>query len=201
MFSGDTVSKRRFLLEGYNHYWDIGNRKGYAGVLIMTKDKPLKVEIGSCGRMVACHYQDFVLVSVYVPNSTGKVNMRIKWDNVLRSYIKQLKGNIILCGDLNCAHHPIDIYNPKLTNSPGFMPWERESFDKTLTECKLRDIFRDSTRDPGYTFYSYSNNAYDMGNGWRLDYFLVSDNIKGKVTVDKVRVSDHCPITLNIYFM
>uniref|UniRef100_A0A0B7A5W0 DNA repair nuclease/redox regulator APEX1 n=1 Tax=Arion vulgaris TaxID=1028688 RepID=A0A0B7A5W0_9EUPU len=204
-------------VEGYTTHWLSGDTEGYSGVGIYYKTKPIKVTEGighekhdKEGRAITAEFDKFFLVNVYVPNSgrgLPRLDYRTKeWDVDFRKYLKSLdeKKPVILCGDLNVAHHEIDIRNPKGNKkTAGFTIEERESFTTTL-----REGFVDSFRhlyphtENAFTFWTYMMNARAKNAGWRLDYFVLSERLKenlcDSIIRSKVTGSDHCPIVLQL---
>jgi len=202
-------------VHGYRTYWySPKSKSGYSGVGLFTKTEPISVEYGlgiekhdEEGRLITAEYNNFYLVSTYIPNSgRGLVRLayRREWNEDLLAYLKRLDETkpVILCGDLNVAHHPIDLARPQSnTKSAGFTKEEREDFT-TLLNSGFVDTFRyfHPTKKDAYTFWSYLNNARAKNIGWRLDYFVVSerlvDNLCDSVIRSKVMGSDHCPLAL-----
>ncbi|GFQ96160.1 DNA-(apurinic or apyrimidinic site) lyase [Trichonephila clavata] len=201
-------------VEGYHSYWLSGDKDGYSGVGLLSKEKPLSVQYGigiekhdNEGRVITAEYDQFYLVATYVPNAgRGLVRLeyRQEWDEDLRTYLKKLdeKKPVVLCGDLNVAHEEIDLANPKTNKkNAGFTKEEREGFSSLLSEGFM-DTFRHLYPDEkgAYTFWTYMMNARAKNVGWRLDYFVVSkrfvNNICDSVIRKDVYGSDHCPICL-----
>jgi AP endonuclease-1 len=204
-------------LEGYTTHWLSGDTEGYSGVGIYYKAKPINITDGigvekhdKEGRVVTAEFDKFYLVNTYIPNSgrgLPRLDYRTKeWDVDFRKYLKSLdeKKPVVLCGDLNVAHHEIDIRNPKGNKkTAGFTIEERESFTTTL-----REGFFDSFRhlyphtENAFTFWTYMMNARAKNAGWRLDYFVLSDRLKDNlcdsIIRSKVTGSDHCPIVLQL---
>ncbi|XP_068086323.1 DNA repair nuclease APEX1 isoform X2 [Anabrus simplex] len=204
-------------VEGYHTYWLSGEKEGYAGVALYSKEKPLNVKYGignkefdSEGRLITAEYESFYLVNAYVPNAgRGLVTLpkRMKWDPDLRRYLKELdaKKPVILCGDMNVSHEAIDLANPKSnTKNAGFTQEERDGMTALLKEGFV-DTFRHlyPEKTGAYTFWTYMGNARSRNVGWRLDYFIVSErlapNVCDSVMRPEVYGSDHCPITLFIH--
>ncbi|KAK7597757.1 hypothetical protein V9T40_009982 [Parthenolecanium corni] len=201
-------------VEGYHAYWCLGSKEGYAGVGLYSKTKPLNVKNGfdqpeydSEGRVITAEYDDFYLINTYVPNAgNGLKNLsrRMQWDIDFRKYLKSLdeKKPIILCGDLNVSHQPIDLANPKTnTKTPGFTQEERDGLTALLDQGfvdSFRHLYPDKTG--AYTYWTYVGNARSRNVGWRLDYFILSkrfiDNLCDNVIRPEVYGSDHCPIVL-----
>jgi len=204
-------------IHGYNGYWHSGERKGYSGVAVFSKKKPIDVTYGinskdhdQEGRVITLEYDNFYLINVYVPNAgqeLKRLSYRVNsWDVEFKSYLKKLskKKNIIVCGDLNVAHQEIDIHNPKTNlKSSGFTIEERNSFSKLLKDVNLIDTFRYiNPNEVKYSFWTYLRNARTKNIGWRIDYFLVSDkminNVKKSDILTTVEGSDHAPIVLQL---
>ncbi|EEB10253.1 Recombination repair protein, putative [Pediculus humanus corporis] len=201
-------------LPGYHRYFAAGVKEGYAGVALYSKLKPLSVKIGighkehdTEGRVITAEYEDFYLVTAYVPNAgRGLVTLpkRLKWDVAFKGYLKKLDSEkpVILCGDLNVAHNEIDLKNPSTnTKTAGFTQEERDGFTKLLNAGFI-DTFRKlyPNKEGAYTYWNYIGNARSRNAGWRLDYFVVSERIMSTVCDSVIRKevygSDHCPITL-----
>ena len=199
-------------LEGYFDFWNHAQRPGYAGTAIFSRIKPLAVNNGigvskhdSEGRVLTAEYKDFFLVNVYVPNSKrdlSRLNYRAKeWDVDFLKYLKTLrkKKPVIFCGDLNVAHHEIDLTNPKSNQkNHGFTPQERAGFD-AFVKAGFTDTFREFEKGPGhYTWWSRLNNCRKRNIGWRIDYFCISSDLKKFLKkawiLNEVNGSDHCPV-------
>ena len=203
---------------GYHHYWYPAQKKGYSGVAILSKIKPNHVEIGcgiDCfdeeGRIIRADFDDFSLMSVYMPSgSSGDIRQEFKYKflDEFYPYINELKWKypqLIISGDYNICHRPIDIHNPKSNaNSSGFLLEEREWMEKLLSNGFI-DTFRHFNKDPHhYTWWSYRAGAREKNLGWRIDYNLVSreleKNIKRAAILPDARHSDHCPVLLELDF-
>lgn len=206
----------QFAPEGYNIYWNSAIKKGYSGTAIFSKTKPDRVTYGinipehdQEGRVITLEYKDFYLVNCYTPNSQReltRLEYRMKWENDFREYLKQLKTNkpVILCGDLNVAHNEIDLKNPSTNrHNAGFTDEERNQMTNLLN-AGFVDSFRYLYPDKKdcYSWWSYVFHAREKNAGWRIDYFIVSDNIKEKIIDSKIHSeifgSDHCPVELDI---
>lgn len=191
-------------------------RKGYSGTTIMSRIEPIAVtcdmnveEHDQEGRVMTAEFPGFYLVTVYVPNSgegLKRLDYREKWDNDFRSYLVALKEKkpVVVCGDFNVAHQPIDIARPKenYNKSAGYTQKEIDGFTKLL-ETGFIDTFRRFY--PGevkYTYWNYLFNARSRNVGWRIDYFLVSDSFVDKVRdaaiYDQYLGSDHCPVAIRV---
>ncbi|KAL3625567.1 hypothetical protein CASFOL_031021 [Castilleja foliolosa] len=213
----DVDAIRQSLLEGYDSsYWTCSVSKlGYSGTAIISRIKPHSVRYGlgiadhdSEGRLVTVEFDNFYLLSGYIPNSGDglkRLPYRItEWDPSLSAYMKDLEKSkpVILTGDLNCAHQEIDIYNPAGNKrSAGFTDEERKSFQTNFLDRGFVDTFRKQHPDVvGYTYWGYRHGGRKTNKGWRLDYFLASESIAEKVydsyILPDVSGSDHCPIGL-----
>lgn len=201
-------------LEGYEQYWNYAQRKGYSGTAIFTKKKPLSVNYGigieehdTEGRVITLEFEDFYMITVYTPNSQNelaRLDYRMEWEDAFLSYLKKLEENkpVIICGDLNVAHQEIDLKNPKTNRkNAGFTDEERGKF-QTLLDNGFIDTFRYFYPDQTgiYSWWSYRFQARAKNAGWRIDYFLVSDSLKDRLTDAKIHTdvmgSDHCPVEL-----
>jgi len=203
-------------LEGYEEYWNSAVKKGYSGTAIFSRSKANSVsfdlgkeEHGSEGRVITLEYRDFYLVNAYAPNAQRgltRLDYRLIWQDDFCSYLKSLDAikPVIVCGDLNVAHREIDLKNPKSNvGNAGFTPQEREKMTELLNAGFI-DTFRylNPDQEGAYTWWSYMFNARSKNIGWRIDYFLVSERIKGLIQdsliYSDVMGSDHCPIGLEI---
>ncbi len=203
-------------LPGYEMYWNYAEKKGYSGTAIFTKHHPISVTYGmgipehdTEGRVITLEMEDFYLITVYTPNSQNelaRLPYRMNWDDAFRCYVKELseKKGVIICGDMNVAHKEIDLKNPSSNHhNAGFTDEEREK----MTEL-LKDGFIDSFRhfypdqEGIYSWWSYRFQARSKNAGWRIDYFLVSDNYKEHMESAAIHTeimgSDHCPVELVI---
>ena len=203
-------------LPGYNQYWNYADKKGYSGTAVFTKQKPLDVTLGIGidehdheGRVITLEFDTFFFVCVYTPNSQNdlkRLDYRMKWEDDFRDYLCGLKDkkSVIVCGDLNVAAEEIDLKNPKAnTRNAGFTDEERDKF-RTLKASGFTDTFRHFYPDMTdiYSWWSYRFSARSRNAGWRIDYFLASDDLKDKLTDAKIHTdilgSDHCPVELEI---
>lgn len=204
-----------FSPEGYFAYYNSAEKKGYSGTAIFTRHEPLSVSYGigiaehdTEGRVITLEYGGFFLVTVYTPNSQReltRLDYRMSWEDAFRAYLKTLdeKKPVIICGDLNVAHNDIDLKNPKTNHrSAGFTDEERGK----LTEL-LADGFTDSYRflypeKIEYSWWSYMMKAREKNVGWRIDYFIISDRLRERLTdsfiLTDVMGSDHCPVGIEI---
>ena len=205
-----------FSPEGYNCYWNYAEKKGYSGTAIFTKEKPLSVAYGMGieehdheGRIITLEFENYYMVTVYTPNSKReleRLDYRQVWEDDFRCYVNKLRDAkpVVICGDLNVAHKEIDLKNPKTNHkSAGFTDEERNKMT-ALLESGFIDTFRYFYPDvtERYSWWSYMFKAREKNAGWRIDYFLVSDELKQKlVSADihhNVMGSDHCPVELVI---
>jgi exodeoxyribonuclease-3 len=203
-------------LDGYEQYWCSAEKKGYSGTALFTKRKPLSVtygigvpELDNEGRVITAEFPEFYLVTCYTPNAQrglARLDHRMRWDEAFRSFLKELDGRkgVIVCGDLNVAHQEIDLKNPKSNRgNAGFSDEERESFTKLL-DAGFTDTFRYLHPDATgcYTWWSYMYKARQNNAGWRIDYFLVSDRLRGQIKetpiYHEIQGSDHCPVGLEL---
>ncbi|MBQ3137066.1 MAG: exodeoxyribonuclease III [Clostridia bacterium] len=203
-------------LEGYHQYWNYAEKKGYSGTAVFTKEKPLSVFYGmdkaehdTEGRLITLEFPAFYFVCCYTPNAQDglkRLDYRMKWEDDLREYLVSLKNDktVIYTGDLNVAHNEIDLKNPKTNRgNAGFSDEEREKFSQLL-ESGFTDSFRYLYPDleGAYSWWSYRFQARQKNAGWRIDYFIVSDDAKEKITEAKIHSeifgSDHCPVELII---
>ncbi|WPC21523.1 exodeoxyribonuclease III [Pediococcus inopinatus] len=203
-------------LPGYYQYWNYADRKGYSGTAIFTKTKPLSVKYGMDvdvhdheGRLITLEYPDFYMITSYTPNSQTKLkrlDYRMTWDDAFRLYVEKLAQtkSVIFCGDLNVAHKPIDIKNDKTNHhNAGFTDEEREKFTRLLN-AGFTDTFRYFYPDKPdiYSWWSYRFHARDNNAGWRIDYFVTSNDLQTKLQDAKIHNeifgSDHCPVELDI---
>ena len=201
---------------GYRSYWNYADKKGYSGTAIFTKHEPLSVSYGlgidehdQEGRVITLEMEDFYLICVYTPNAQDglkRLDYRMKWEDDLREYLLSLKKDktVIYTGDLNVAHKEIDLKNPKTNRgNAGFSDEEREKFSQLL-ESGFTDSFRCLYPDleGAYSWWSYRFQARQKNAGWRIDYFIVSDEAKDKIKEAKIHSeifgSDHCPVELII---
>lgn len=203
-------------LPGYEQYWNYAEKKGYSGTAIFTKEKAISVQYGMGiaehdkeGRVITLEFPEFYIVTVYTPNSQReltRLSYRMQWEQDFLAYLKQLeqKKPVIFCGDLNVAHQEIDLKNPKTNRkNAGFTDEEREKFTR-LTESGFIDTFRYfyPEQEGVYSWWSYRFQAREKNAGWRIDYFLVSQALKDRLTGAKIHTdvfgSDHCPVELEI---
>ena len=199
----------------YSADWNPAEKKGYAGVLTLSKPAPLKVTrgIGKTehdreGRVLTTEYDDFYLVNVYVPNaqrSLARLPYRQEWDRDFLAYLKKLKRRkpVIFCGDFNVAHKEIDLTHPKANkNTHGFTAEERAGFD-AFVAAGFVDTFREFETGGGhYTWWSVAMRARERNVGWRIDYVMISKNLRARLKkafiLPDVMGSDHCPVGIEL---
>lgn len=198
--------------EGYYQYWNYAQKKGYSGVAVFTKVKPINVYYGigidehdNEGRVITLEFENYYVITVYTPNSQRgltRLEYRMKWEDDFLIYLKSLEKNkpVIVCGDLNVAHKEIDLKNPQSNRkNAGFTDEERSKFDNYISSG-LVDTFRliYPDRTGAYSWWSYMFNARQNNAGWRIDYFVVSESIKGRLKdsliYSEIIGSDHCPV-------
>ncbi|MEG0328584.1 MAG: exodeoxyribonuclease III [Erysipelothrix sp.] len=202
--------------EGYHAYYNYADKKGYSGTAVFSRIEPLTVNYGinidhhdTEGRVITCEYESFYLVCVYTPNSQQelkRLEYRMQWENDFRAYLMELDATkpVVLCGDLNVAHNPIDLKNPSANRkNPGFSDEERNQFTNLL-ESGFVDSFRHihGNVEERYSWWSYRFNARSRNAGWRIDYFVVSEKLKEQIKdaeiYDQILGSDHCPVMLEL---
>ena len=202
--------------EGYKQYWNSAIKKGYSGTAIFTKILPINIfngigieEHDKEGRVITLEFEKFFLVNCYTPNAKReleRLDYRMTWEDAFREYLLELnqKKPIILCGDLNVAHEEIDLKNPKNNiGNAGFTYQEREKMTELLNSGFV-DTYRYlyPNKEGAYTWWSYMFHAREKDIGWRIDYFITSDQIKDKIKDayihKEILGSDHCPISLDI---
>ena len=203
-------------LDGYHQYWNYAEKKGYSGTAIFTKKQPINVTYGMGieehdheGRVITLEYDEFFFITVYTPNSKQeleRLEYRQHWEDDFRAYLCELKKKkpVIFCGDLNVAHKEIDLKNPKTNHhNAGFTDEERSKMTELLS-AGFTDTFRYFYPDKTdiYSWWSYRFKSREKNAGWRIDYFIVSDDLNEKLKDAKIHTdvfgSDHCPVELDI---
>lgn len=203
-------------LPGYHQYWNYAERKGYSGTAVFAKEEPISVSYGmgveehdSEGRIITLEYPQFQLVTVYTPNSgrdLSRLDYRMEWEDAFRQFLADLssKKPVIMCGDLNVAHKEIDLKNPKTNRkNAGFTDEEREKFG-LLLDAGFVDTFRHLYPDAvdKYSWWSYFAKARERNIGWRIDYFVVSEALRGSIKeagmMSEIMGSDHCPVFVDM---
>ncbi len=201
-------------LPGYHQYWNYAQKKGYSGTAVFTKQEPLSVAYGmnllehdSEGRVITLEFEKFYLVTVYTPNSQEelkRLSYRMDWEDAFGDYLCSLKEKkgVVVCGDLNVAHQEIDLKNPKTNRkNAGFTDEERDKLTRLLQRGFV-DSFRYFHPDEEgiYSWWSYRFKAREKNAGWRIDYFLVSEDLAWKMEGAAIHTeifgSDHCPVEL-----
>ena len=204
-------------LPGYEQYWNYAEKKGYSGTAVFTKKTPLSVTYGIGveehdheGRVITLEFEEFYLVTVYTPNSQNelkRLDYRMEWENAFRAYLLALKEKkgVIVCGDMNVAHKEIDLKNPKTNRqNAGFTDEERANMTELL-DSGFVDSFRYFYPDAEgiYSWWSYRFQARAKNAGWRIDYFLVSEELAERMDSASIHTdilgSDHCPVELQIH--
>ena len=198
---------------GYTSWWNYADKKGYSGTVIYTRHEPLSVSYGIGidehdheGRVITLEMPDFYLVNVYTPNSQDglrRLEYRMRWEDAFREYLCGLaaKKGVIVCGDMNVAHEEIDLKNPDTNHfNAGFSDEERGKMTELL-DAGFVDSWR--ALHPGeakYSWWSYRMAARERNVGWRIDYFLVSEGLSGRIVSadihNEIFGSDHCPVEL-----
>jgi len=201
----------------YSAYWSFAERKGYSGTAVFSKEEPVNVKTGDFGfpvlegegRIVELEYPEFTLFNIYFPNgqmNDDRLQYKLDFYDCCLDYFNHLKDqgkNLVIMGDYNTAHKPIDLKHPKSNEDrSGFLPIEREWIDKFIANGYV-DTFREFNQEPDqYTWWSYRMNAREKNVGWRIDYFFVSENFMDKVQdstiLPQIYGSDHCPIALTL---
>lgn len=203
-------------LPGYYQYWNYAEKKGYSGTAIFTREEPLSVRRGigvgehdKEGRVITLEFADFFVVTVYTPNSQNelkRLDYRMVWEDAFRAYLLALKEEkgVVVCGDMNVAHQEIDLKNPKTNHhNAGFTDEERAKMTELLASGFV-DSFRHFYPDAEgiYSWWSYRFQARAKNAGWRIDYFLVSQELaecmEGAAIHTDIMGSDHCPVELRL---
>lgn len=211
----EQLSEALLKPKGYHAYWSSAERKGYSGTVTYTKKKPVSVQdlgikkFDSEGRTVMTEFDDFVLFNIYFPNGQkDEERLQYKLD-FYDSYLKlaeslRKKGkSIVLCGDVNTAHKPIDLARPKANEKvSGFLPVERKWLDKLVKKGYI-DTFRHFNKEPdNYTWWDYYTRARERNVGWRIDYFFISEELLPRLRkafiLSEVMGSDHCPLGIEL---
>ncbi len=200
----------------YYSYWNSAEKKGYSGTAIFSKKEPISVTYGigreehdKEGRIITLEFEGFYLVNNYTPNAKReleRLDYRQVWEDEIRNYLLNLNKTkpVIMCGDLNVAHQEIDLKNPKSNRgNAGFTDEERKKMT-LLLQAGFTDSFRFlyPEKENAYSWWSYMGRAREKNVGWRIDYFIVSNDVKEKIQeasiYSEVLGSDHCPVGLEI---
>lgn len=216
----DNIKDQLQMIEqlGYQHYWYPAKKKGYSGTAILTKHTPENVEYGcgiddydNEGRIIRADFKDFSLMSAYFPSGSSgeeRQDFKFKFLADFQPYADELKlkfPKLIISGDYNICHKPIDIHNPKSNaNSSGFLPEEREWMENFMNSGFI-DTYRHFNKEPhNYTWWSFRANSRAKNLGWRIDYNLATkaleNNIKRSGILPDARHSDHCPHFVELSF-
>ena len=202
---------------GYHSYWAHAERKGYSGVALFTKQKPLQVTIGLGipefdreGRTIVADYGDFTLLAAYFPNGSrdhSRVPFKMAYKREFLTHCQRLREagkSVVFCGDVNTAHREIDLARPKQNQkTTGFLPEERAWIDQVI-EAGYVDTFRQRHPDEAgaYSWWSYIGGARSRNVGWRLDYFFITPDVLPRVRAAAIHPdvygSDHCPVSLTL---
>ena len=211
----DQVNTDLFEQMGYQHFWHSAQKKGYSGVAILTKTNPLNVQKGTGiehmdfeGRVIRADYENVSVISLYLPSGTNldRLEHKFKFMDDFQEYIDALKKNhprLVICGDYNICHRAIDIHDPvRNKNVSGFLPEERQWIDKFMNNGFV-DSFRHLNPEPHqYSWWSYRANARNNNKGWRIDYNMVSENLKKNIKsaylLPDAKHSDHCPVGVEL---
>ena len=212
----ETAKARAIDLGFANAAWHEADKKGYSGTAILSRVAPVKVSADFPGdhpregRVLTAEFKDFHLVNAYVPNSQReltRLDYRLAWDADFRAHLARLARSkpVLVCGDFNCAHEPIDLANPQANRrNAGFTDEERESFGRLFRDEGFADTFRQRHPDlaGAYSWWTYRMNAREKNIGWRLDYFLASQGLEGAWSNPRIHAevggSDHCPVSVKV---
>lgn len=211
-----SAGQLQFEPEGYHVYWNYAEKKGYSGTAIFSKEEPVSVNYGMGieehdheGRIITLEFQNYYVVTVYTPNSKReleRLDYRCVWEDAFSKFLNQLRTTkpVIVCGDMNVAHQEIDLKNPKTNHhNAGFTDEERGKMTALLNTGFI-DTFRYFYPDTEgiYSWWSYMFHAREKNAGWRIDYFLASEELKDQLKDAKIHTevfgSDHCPVELLI---
>jgi exodeoxyribonuclease-3 len=205
--------------EGYHSYWHSAEKPGYSGVAIYSKKEPLEIrygigdpEIDREGRVLIADYAHFTLLNAYFPNSQRehtRLPYKLAFCKAMLTFLERTRKsgkNIVLCGDFNIAHKPIDLANPKQNEkNAGYLPEERSWMEGFVGEKShgYIDVFRQFQPGPGhYTWWSYRPGVREKNIGWRLDYFVTNPEFKSALKscaiFPQIKGSDHCPVRLEL---
>ena len=210
------INQVELEFNGYKSFWNSAEKKGYSGTAIFTKKEPISITCGigieehdKEGRIITLEFEKFYLVNNYTPNSKReleRLEYRMIWEDEIKNYLLTLKKRkpVIMCGDLNVAHKEIDLKNPKSNRrNAGFTDEERKKMTDLLQSGFIdtfRYIYPDKENE--YSWWSYMGKAREKNIGWRIDYFITSNDIKQNIQDAKIHQkimgSDHCPVELDI---
>ena len=198
---------------GYTSYWNYADKPGYSGTAVYTRLAPLSVTRGMGvdehdheGRVLTLEMDDFYLVNVYVPNSQDglkRLDYRMQWEDAFRAYVSGLaaRKGVVICGDMNVAHEEIDLKNPATNHfNAGFSDEERAKMTELLGAGFVDSWRFQHPEEAKYSWWSYRMRARERNVGWRIDYFLVSESLRGRIVstdiLNDIFGSDHCPVQL-----
>jgi exodeoxyribonuclease-3 len=211
----DQLDLEVFEAAGYPyHYWFSAQKKGYSSVAIFCKEEPNHVEYGTGietmdfeGRNLRVDFDDISIMSLYLPSGTNDARLEFKFNYMdeFQTYVDALKKeipNLVICGDYNICHEAIDIHNPKMKGVSGFLPVERTWIGNFIASGFI-DSFRHLNKEPHhYSWWSYRANSRNNNKGWRIDYNMVSEPLKGNISrayiLPEAKHSDHCPIVVEL---
>ena len=211
----DQFDEKLFNEIGYNCFINSADKPGYSGVAILSKKTPNHVEFGCDikqideeGRVIRADFDEFSVISIYFPSGSNPLrqSFKMRFLDLIFDYIIELKKkipNLIISGDYNICHMPIDIHNPQRNkNSSGFLPKEREWMSKFI-DCGFIDSFRHFNKEAhNYSWWSYRSAARLKNLGWRIDYNMISDSLISKIKRSSIlnlaKHSDHCPVLIEI---
>ncbi len=200
---------------GYPYqYWFSAQKKGYSGVAIFSKTKPKRVVYGTGiesmdfeGRNLRVDFENLSIMSLYLPSGTNdaRLDFKLNYMAEFQEYINALKKevpNLVVCGDYNICHEEIDIHNPKMKGVSGFLPVER-AWIGSFIDSGFIDTFRYFVKEPDhYSWWSYRANARNNNKGWRIDYCMATETLKGRLQrafiLPEAKHSDHCPIGVEV---
>jgi len=197
------------------HYWYPAQKKGYSGVAILSKHKPLHIEYGTGidymdqeGRTIRADFEGFSIISLYLPSGTNiaRLEHKFKFMDDFQQYIDNIKQdfpNLVICGDYNICHEAIDIHDPvRLKNVSGFLPEERKWIDDFMKSGFIDSFRHFNEEGDNYSWWSYRANARANNKGWRIDYNLVAqplqEKLKRAVILPEAKHSDHCPVLVEL---
>lgn len=213
--TSDQLDLSKFQELGYKSYWFSAEKKGYSGVAVLSKKEPLGIKYGidlpgadAEGRNLRIDFEDYSVMSMYLPSGTNpdRLDFKFKYMEDFLKYATDLRKtipNLLICGDYNICHKPIDIHDPvRNVTVSGFLPEEREWLDRFL-ESGFIDTFRVFNDQPHqYSWWSYRANARNNNKGWRIDYVMATPPLKEKLKTARIlpeaNHSDHCPILLEL---
>lgn len=212
----DQVIEALESINGYHIYCNSADKKGYSGTAILSKTEPQRIQFDMGipehdqeGRVIAAEFDDYYLVTVYTPNSGSelkRLDYRQQWDADFLAYLKQLEQEkpVIVCGDLNVAHRDIDLARPKpnYNKSAGYTQTEIDGIDNILASGFIDTFRHQNPEQVKYSWWSYRAGARGKNIGWRIDYFLVTEDLVDRIShtdiLNDIMGSDHCPVLLEL---